>query len=94
MLEFVAGADRASLESDRKLTFALVRCLEIVGEAGSQLSADARVELPGVPWAAVIGMRNRLIHAYFSVDLDILWNTVTRDPPMLLEAIAPGLTDS
>jgi uncharacterized protein with HEPN domain len=61
--------------------------VEIVDEAASKLSAEARAELPAVPWSGIVGMRNRLIHAYFEVDLDILWNTVTHALPPLAEQI-------
>ena len=58
-----------------------------VGEAASKISAEGRGELPDLPWPEIIGMRNRLAHAYFSVDLDILWDTVTRAVPPLAERI-------
>lgn len=59
------------------LTFALVRAVEVVGEAASKVTPQGRSELPAIPWTSVVGMRNRLVHAYFDVDLDILWNTVS-----------------
>lgn len=65
------------------MTFALVRAIEIIGEAASKISAGGRTELPTVPWNSIVGMRNRLVHAYFDVDLDILWNTVTQALPPL-----------
>lgn len=80
---FVGGRRREELDSDRMLTFALVRAVEIIGEAASKLSAAGRTELPAVPWSSIVGMRNRLVHAYFDVDLDILWNTVTQALPPL-----------
>lgn len=81
---FAAGRDRSHLDSDQMLLFALVRAVEIVGEAASKMSTDARAELPEVPWVAVVGMRNRLVHAYFDIDPDILWTTVTQALPELL----------
>jgi uncharacterized protein with HEPN domain len=83
-LRFASGRDRADLEADEMLLFALVRAVEIVGEAASKLSPDARAQAPEVPWSAVTGMRNRLVHAYFDIDRDILWATVTRALPQLL----------
>ena len=91
---FVTGRNRGDLEADRMLAFALVRAIEIIGEAASKLTADGRTDLPGVPWSSIVGMRNRLIHAYFDVDLDILWNTVTAALPPLRAAVAPALIDS
>ena len=60
---FIVGRQRGELDSDKMLLFALVRCVEIVGEAASRLSSEAQASVPEIPWAAIIGMRNRLIHA-------------------------------
>jgi uncharacterized protein with HEPN domain len=90
---FIVGRQRADLDSDRMLLFALVRAVEILGEAASNLSAEAQASDPLVPWRSIIGMRNRMIHAYFSVDPDILWKTVRDEiPPLLsqLKAVLPN----
>ncbi len=65
---FIAGRQRSDLDSDRMLLFALVRAIEIIGEAASKLSPDARAAMPSVPWANVVAMRHRLVHAYFDID--------------------------
>jgi uncharacterized protein with HEPN domain len=78
---FVEGRSRADLDSDEMLLFALVRAVEIVGEAASRVEREARETLPDVPWPEIVGMRNRLIHAYFDVDRDILWSTVIQALP-------------
>ena len=57
--------------------------LKIIGEAASKVSADTRSQNTSIPWQDITGMRNRLIHAYFDVDLDTVWSTVTRDLPVL-----------
>jgi uncharacterized protein with HEPN domain len=74
---------------------ALSRCLEVLGEAASKLSAEVRDQFPGIPCAKMISMRNRLIHAYFDVDLDIVWTTVAEDLPPLLPVLdsAPAQID-
>ena len=82
-----AGKTRDDLESDRILNLALVRLLEIVGEAASRTPLDERVQCPDVPWGAIIGLRNRLIHGYDSVDFDILWQIINRDLPVLIAAL-------
>ena len=66
------------------LLFALVRAVEIVGEAASRITMETQAATPTIPWAAIIGMRNRLIHAYFDIDRDILWKTVTEEVPALI----------
>ena len=86
-LRFAEGRERADLDLDEMLLFALVRAVEIVGEAASRLSAEGRAQAPAVPWSAVTGMRNRLVHAYFDIDKDILWATVTQALPPLLQQL-------
>jgi uncharacterized protein with HEPN domain len=83
--KFIEGRNRSDLDGDHMLVFALVRAVEIVGEAASKVSSDCRAELPAVPWSKIVGMRNRLIHAYFDIDLEILWNTATYALPLLRE---------
>jgi uncharacterized protein with HEPN domain len=90
-LKFIEGRSRADLDSDQLLVFGLVRAVEIVGEAASKVSPEGRAELPELPWNNIIGMRNRLIHAYFDVDADILWNTVTEALPGLLSQVQAAL---
>jgi uncharacterized protein with HEPN domain len=83
-LSFISGRSRADLDSDEMLLFALVRAIEIVGEAASRVSDGTRAEISEVPWRLAIAMRNRLAHAYFDVDPDIVWKTATEALPGLL----------
>jgi uncharacterized protein with HEPN domain len=82
-LTFIRGRVRADLDSDRMLVLSLIRELEIIGEAASKVSAETRSQNTSIPWQDITGMRNRLIHAYFDVDLDTVWSTVSRDLPTL-----------
>ncbi len=83
---FIKDKTRYSLDTDRKLTFALIKCIEIIGEAAANVTNRCREDLPQIPWPNIVGMRHRLIHAYFDVDLDILWNTIIEDvPPLIVE---------
>lgn len=91
-LEMTTGYERADLSINTMLALALTRCLEILGEAASKTSADVSARFPGIPFAKIIAMRNRLIHAYFDVDLDIVWTTVKEDLPALLPALDQALT--
>lgn len=91
---FIQGRSRADLDNDQMLLFALVRAVEIVGEAAARVSPEGRAQAPDLPWAEAVGMRNRLIHAYFDINRNILWSTVTDALPALraqLQAIR--LTD-
>lgn len=83
-LRFVQGRNRADLDRDEMLLFALVRAVEISGEAAGRVSDEGRAKVSQVPWGVVVGMRNRLVHAYFDIDRDILWTTVTQALPVLL----------
>ena len=65
------------------LVLSLIRELEIIGEAASKVSPEIRSQNHAIPWQDITGMRNRLIHAYFDVDLDSVWSTVTKDLPTL-----------
>jgi uncharacterized protein with HEPN domain len=82
-LGFIQSKTRFDLDKDRMLVLSLVKELEIIGEAGSKVSPETRAQNTGVPWQDISGMRNRLIHAYFDVDLDVVWSTVTKDLPLL-----------
>ncbi|MGI9002924.1 MAG: HepT-like ribonuclease domain-containing protein [Pseudonocardia sp.] len=78
---------RKDLDSDELLRLALTKLVEIVGEAAKHVSPELRAANPDVPWAAAARMRDRLIHHYFDVNLDVLWQTVTDDLPRLLAAL-------
>ena len=80
----IQGRLQEDLESDRTLELSVVRLLEIVGEAASRVSKKMRDDSNRIPWAQVIGLRNRLIHAYDSVDIEIVWEILHRDIPSLI----------
>ncbi len=83
---YVQSATREDLNQDRKLVHSFVRLLEIIGEAATQVSKELRDNAPQIPWPVLNGIRNRLIHAYFSINLDVVWNTSTEDiPPLITE---------
>ena len=91
-LSFVQGRRRGNLDSDRLLVLGLVKAIEIIGEAAAQVSDSTQAEVPSIPWEDIVGMRHRLVHAYFDVNLDILWRTVQDDLPPLVSAIESVLT--
>jgi uncharacterized protein with HEPN domain len=87
------GRSRDDLERDRTLGLAVVRLLEIIGEAATRVPAVERDRCPGVLWGEIVGMRNRLIHGYDAVDFDIVWSVLKHDLPELvlsLEKIVPA----
>jgi uncharacterized protein with HEPN domain len=84
---FSAGRQRQDLDQDRMLVLSLVKSIEIIGEAASRVSAATQEEIPSLPWADIIGMRNRLIHAYYDVDHDRVWDTISTDLPELIDSL-------
>jgi len=87
VIQYVRDESHESLENDEKLALALVRLIEIIGEAASKISTEKRIEHSQIPWKEVIGMRNRIVHAYFDIDYDIVWDTATINIPTLVETL-------
>ena len=75
--------DFDTFQSDDRTSFAVVRALEIVGEATKKIPSSVREEYPAIPWREMAGLRDKLIHDYFGVDLRVVWNTVIEDLPPL-----------
>jgi uncharacterized protein with HEPN domain len=86
-LGFAENRERRDLDTDRMLVLALVKSIEIIGKAGARVSEEGRAATPEVPWPEIIAMSNRLVHAYFDVNLDIVWATVRNDLPTLVTAL-------
>ena len=90
---FIAGRQREDLDADEMLRFALVRAIQIIGEAADKVSAHSRPLVPDFPWREAVAMCHRLVHAYFDVNLDVLWKTATESVPAVktqLEALNLG----
>ena len=87
ILSFTKGRRRVSLDKDRLLSSAVLRELEIIGEAANRVSEKTKKKFPSLPWKELIGMRNRLIHAYFNVDRDIIWKTIREYLPLFLKQL-------
>jgi uncharacterized protein with HEPN domain len=83
-IRFIEGKKRAELDTNEMLCLALIRLLEIVGEAAVKTSDETRAKYPGVPWQQITGMRNRLIHGYYEVNPETVWQTVKKELPELV----------
>lgn len=91
-VEMAAGRQRLDLNRDRMLELALVRLVEVVGEAATRVSLEGLRRYTAIPWAEVRGLRNRLVHGYDIVDLNILWDIVHDDLPPLIAELERILT--
>ena len=83
----ITGKRRTDLQRQRMLELALVRLIEIIGEAAARVSTEGQAEYSFIPWKEVVGMRNRLVHGYDSIDLDVLWDTIEDDLPPLIDEL-------
>lgn len=86
-IQLVERLSRHDLDENRVVSLALVRLLEIVGEAAAKVTPETRARIPAVPWTEIVGLRNRLIHGYDSVDLDVLWRIIEGDLPALVSVL-------
>jgi len=93
-ISFINERKRSDLGDDRQLVLSLVKLIEIVGEAASRISEETQLQISQIPWQDIVGMRNRLIHAYYDIDLDRVWDTVIDDLPPLIELLEENLATS
>jgi uncharacterized protein with HEPN domain len=84
---FISGKKRSDLD-DEVLFWALVAQVAMLGEAASRVTEESRLRYPEIPWREIVGMRNQLVHGYWSIDPDELWRTIQRDIPVLVEALS------
>jgi uncharacterized protein with HEPN domain len=87
-MHFSAGKARIDFEKNQMLSFAVIRALEIFGEAASRMSNEFQKANPHIPWRAIVGMRNRLIHVYFDIDYDVVWEAVNSEIPKIIPELA------
>ena len=76
---FATGKTRADLDDEPQFQFAIIRAIEVIGEAAAQVPPDVRERFPAIPWPTVVGMRNRLIHGYSTVNLNVVWRIVRNE---------------
>jgi uncharacterized protein with HEPN domain len=86
-VELTRDKSRPDLDTDRVLSLALVRLLEIVGEAANRVTSVTRQQYADIPWSQIVSLRNRLIHGYDTINLDILWKILTDDLPALIDQL-------
>ncbi len=86
-VEMLGNSSREDLKNNRMQQLALTHLVEIVGEAANRVSQETQKTCPQIPWPLIIGMRNRLIHGYDLIDLDLLYDTITEDLPELIDSL-------
>ena len=92
-IAYAEGLSYADFEGNREKQRAIFNAVQEIGEAASRISLEFKNARPAIPWPKIVGMRNRLVHAYFDIELDFVWDTVRNDLPALvarLEALAPS----
>ncbi len=92
-IEFTENCGRIDLDNDEMLTLSVVRLLEILGEAAKNVSEQCKEAHPSIQWRQIAGTRDRLIHGYFDVDLNIVWKIVSDDLPPLVTKLERALSD-
>jgi len=86
-IRFVKGMDYQSFAKDEKTVYAVIRAVEIIGEAAANVPAEVRARYKNIPWEEVKGMRNKLVHRYFGINIEVVWQTVQEDLPALVTAL-------
>jgi uncharacterized protein with HEPN domain len=84
---FIASMTFNEFQNDPKTSFAVIRALEIIGEATKNIPDEIREQYPAIPWKGFAGMRDKLIHSYFGVNLEVVWDTLQQDLPQLRPVI-------
>jgi uncharacterized protein with HEPN domain len=92
-LAFVDGMTYADFAKDEKTQYAVIRAIEVIGEAAKMIPDDLRGMYPEIPWREITGTRDKLIHGYFGVNLSVVWRTIQEDLPSLAEQLRTLLTD-
>ncbi len=85
--DFTTGMKFENFVEDRKTISAVIRCLEVIGEAAKKMPDEIKDEHPDIPWKSMAGMRDKLIHEYFGVDLEIVWEVIRNDLPPIVPLI-------
>ncbi len=92
--QFIKGRTRSDLDTNMMLAYAVVRAIEVIGEAAARVTEETRQGLVNVEWKNIIGMRNRIVHNYNNVNLDIVWQVASHNLPELGHQLLKILSDN
>ncbi|MCC7188568.1 MAG: DUF86 domain-containing protein [Anaerolineales bacterium] len=84
---FVKGMDYDAFSKDNKTVYAVIRAVEVIGEAATNVPDEIRSKHPSLPWRDIRGMRNKLVHQYFGINMEVVWKTILEDLPMIVGEI-------
>jgi uncharacterized protein with HEPN domain len=84
---FATGLTFSQFEKSRLHQYAILKAIEVIGEAAARVSAETKQNQPDVPWSEIVGMRNRLVHGYFEVNLQRVWDTVQNELATLIDQV-------
>jgi uncharacterized protein with HEPN domain len=93
IMKFTSGKVRSDIDSDEMLLLAILKLIEIIGEAATYISSEEKDKHPEIPWKQIISVRNRLIHGYFDINHDILWEIAIQDLPPLINNLENILSE-
>ncbi len=86
-LSFCQGMDESDFRADERTHRAVIQCIEVIGEAARNVSDDVRQQTPSVPWSQIVGMRHRMAHVYFDINLSLVWQVVAKDLTPLVDEL-------
>jgi uncharacterized protein with HEPN domain len=86
-MQFTEGLNFEAFKKDEKTVYAVIRAVEIIGEATRNIPEDIRKKYPQIPWRDAADMRNKLVHRYFGINIEVIWQTINEDLPMLMDAL-------
>ena len=86
-IQFIEGMNFETFSNDEKTIYAVIRAVEIIGEATRNIPEEIRIKYPEIPWRDASNMRNKLVHRYFGINLEVIWQTLNEDLPMLANAL-------
>ena len=91
--DFLTGYEADDFINDKRTVFAVLWCLHVLGEAAKHIPKKVRDQYPEIPWEDMTGMRDKVVHGYFGINLEVVWETATRDLPLVKPLVERALRE-